>query len=84
MERKESQVAKTLTIEAAAKELGISRSSAYEAAHRGEIPAVMIGRRILVLRRGLDDMLEGKLGRHEFLSPLAGEKLRRRKETGRD
>ena len=75
-------VAKTLTVEAAAKELGISRSSAYAAAHRGEIPAIVIGGRILVLRRGLDDMLEGKLGGQEFSSPLVGEKLRRRKETG--
>jgi len=50
---------RTITVEAAAKELGISRSSAYEAAHRGEIPAIVIGRRVLVLRRGLDDILEG-------------------------
>jgi hypothetical protein len=42
MEGKESQVAKTLTVEAAEKELGISRSSAYEAARRGEIPAIVI------------------------------------------
>ena len=64
MEGKESPVAKTLTVEAAAKELRISRSSAYEAAHRGEIPAILIGRRVLVLRRGLDDLLEGKLSRN--------------------
>jgi excisionase family DNA binding protein len=64
MEGKESPAAKTLTVDAAAKELGISRSSADEAAHRGEIPAILIGRRVLVLRRGLDDLLEGKLSRH--------------------
>jgi excisionase family DNA binding protein len=61
MERRESQSGKkTITVEAAAKELGISRSSAYEAARRGEIPAIVIGRRVLVLRRCLDDILEGR------------------------
>jgi len=64
MERKESQVAKTLTVEPAAKELGISRSSAYEAARRGDIPAIVIGRRVLVLRCGLADLLGGNLSRH--------------------
>lgn len=77
MEGKESPVAKTLTVEAAAKELGISRSSAYEAARRGEIPAIVIGRRVLVLRRGLDDLLGGNLSRHlkgqGRSSPAAGE-----------
>ena len=56
----EGENGRTITVEAAAKELGISRSSAYEAAHRGEIPAIVIGRRVLVLRRGLDDILEGR------------------------
>jgi excisionase family DNA binding protein len=87
MEGKESQVAKTLTVETAAKELGISRSSAYEAAHRGEIPAIVIGRRVLVLRRGLDEMLEGKLVRHcvgqERSSPPTEQRARQRKATGR-
>jgi len=77
MEGKKSQVAKTLTVEAAAKELGISRSSAYEAARQGEIPAIVIGRRVLVLRRGLDDLLGGNLSRHlkgqGRASPAAGE-----------
>ena len=51
---------RTITVEAAAKELGISRSSAFKAAHRGEIPVIVIGKRVLVLRRGLDELLEGK------------------------
>ena len=38
----------TLTVEEAAASLGISRASADEAVRRGEIPAIRIGRRILV------------------------------------
>jgi excisionase family DNA binding protein len=38
----------TWTVTEAAKLLGISRASAYEAAHRGELPVRVIGRRMLV------------------------------------
>ena len=38
----------TLTIEEAARALRIGRSAAYEAARRGEIPTIAIGRRLLV------------------------------------
>lgn len=38
----------TITVEHAAEILGISRSSAYRAAARGEIPVIRIGRRLLV------------------------------------
>lgn len=48
-----------LTIEEAATMLRISRQSAYEAARRGEIPTVRIGRRLLVPRRRLERLLEG-------------------------
>jgi excisionase family DNA binding protein len=47
----------TLTVKEAAKLLGIGRNSAYEAAHRGEIPAVRIGRRLVVSRAALDRLL---------------------------
>lgn len=63
MQRKQSTSSRTITVETAAKELGISRSSAYYAAHRGELPAITVGRRVLILRRALDEMLEGKQGR---------------------
>ncbi len=56
----DSQERKTLTIEEAAKELGIGRNLAYEAAHTGEIPTVRIGRRLLVPRIALERMLRGK------------------------
>jgi excisionase family DNA binding protein len=38
----------TLAVPEAARLLGISRTSAYEATHRGELPLVQIGRRMLV------------------------------------
>jgi excisionase family DNA binding protein len=40
----------TWTVTEAAELLGISRASAYEAAHRGELPVRVIGRRMLVPR----------------------------------
>ncbi len=46
-----------LTIEEAAQRLGIARGSAYEAARRGEIPVIRIGRRLLVPRLAFERML---------------------------
>ena len=37
---------------------GIGRSAAYEAARRGEIPTVRIGRKLLVPRVAVERMLE--------------------------
>ncbi len=45
------------TVEEAAKLLGISRSFAYEAVERGEIPSMRIGRRILVPKPRLERYL---------------------------
>jgi len=50
----------TLTIDEAAKVLGIGRNKAYEAAGKGQIPTIRIGKRILVLREPLKRMLEGE------------------------
>jgi excisionase family DNA binding protein len=50
---------RTQTIAETAKELGIGRNQAYEAARRGEIPTIRIGKRILVLKEPLKRMLEG-------------------------
>jgi len=47
----------TLTVEEAARALGISRTLAYEAARSGALPCVRIGRRLLVPRTGLDRLL---------------------------
>lgn len=38
----------TITVEEAGRILGISRSAAYRAAKRGEIPTLRIGRRLVV------------------------------------
>jgi excisionase family DNA binding protein len=48
----------TLTVEEAAVILGISRAFAYDAVRRGEIPAIKIGRRILVPKLALNRLLE--------------------------
>jgi excisionase family DNA binding protein len=43
----------TYTLTEAASRLGISRTLAYEAAHRGELPMCRIGRRVLIPRVAL-------------------------------
>jgi excisionase family DNA binding protein len=47
----------TLTVDEAAKVLGISRALAYELIARGEIPNLRLGRRIVVPRHALDLLL---------------------------
>ena len=51
-------VALTLTVKEAAQRLGISHISAYGAVERGEIPAIRLGRRILVPVAALERMLD--------------------------
>ena len=48
----------TMTVEEAARALGINRNSAYEAARNGELPAIRIGRRLLVPKIAFERMLE--------------------------
>jgi excisionase family DNA binding protein len=47
----------TFTVQEAAAVLGISKSSAYEAARRGELPALRFGRRLVVTRTTLETLL---------------------------
>ena len=47
----------TLTVEQAAKLLGIGRSTAYELVHTGDIPSLRLGRRIVVPIARLNDLL---------------------------
>jgi excisionase family DNA binding protein len=54
---KDVEEAATVTIELAAKRLGISRNSAYSAARNGEIPVIRIGRRVLVSKAWLERTL---------------------------
>lgn len=49
----------TLTVEQAAKILGLGRNSAYEGVRRGEIPVIKVGKRLLVPRAALEKLLQG-------------------------
>ncbi len=48
----------TYTVTEAAEILGISRSSAYDCVHRGEIRSIKLGRRIVIARATLVDLLK--------------------------
>lgn len=50
----------TITVEQAAKLLGVGRTAAYEAARRGELPTRRLGRRLLVPVPALIAWLEGR------------------------
>ena len=47
----------TLTVDEVAKALGIGRNSAYEAIQRGEIPALRFGRRVVIPKAALEELL---------------------------
>ena len=47
----------TYTVPEAAALLGISRSTAYECVRRGEIPSLTLGRRVLITRAQLEQLL---------------------------
>lgn len=53
-----SEGAQTITIAEAARRLGICESSCYDAARRGEIPTLRLGRRLLVPVAALEALLE--------------------------
>ena len=50
----------TLTIPEAARLLGISISKTYEAARLGQLPAIRVGTRVLVSRRRLEELIDGR------------------------
>lgn len=50
----------TISVPEAGKILGVGRQAAYEAVHRGEIPAIRIGRLLRVPRAAFERMLEGQ------------------------
>ncbi len=56
-QKSRTEVRRTLTVEQAARELGIGRGLAYEAARRGELPTLRVGRRLLVPVVALDRLL---------------------------
>jgi excisionase family DNA binding protein len=51
---------RTYTIEEVAQILGTGRNSTYQAAKRGDLPVIRIGRRLLVPRAALDKLLSGE------------------------
>jgi excisionase family DNA binding protein len=48
----------TFKVQEAAKILGVSRNTAYDAVKTGQLPIIKIGRRFLVPRAALERMLE--------------------------
>jgi excisionase family DNA binding protein len=60
------QVAKderaVLTVEEAARVLGVAKNTLYEAIQRGEVPHVRLGRLIRVPRHALEVLLKGQGG----------------------
>ena len=55
----------TLSVGQAAATLGISRALAYELVRRGDLPKLRLGRRIVVPRRALIELIESKNGTSE-------------------
>ena len=51
------QERQTLTIEEAARALGVGRNAAYDAARRGDLPVIRLGRRLVVPRAALERLL---------------------------
>lgn len=47
----------TLSVEEAAKQLGIGRNLAYDKVKTGEIPVIKIGKRLLVPKKALEKLL---------------------------
>ncbi len=52
---------RVVSVREAAKILGIGRDSAYAAVHKGELPTIRIGRRLLVPIDALERMLQGQV-----------------------
>jgi excisionase family DNA binding protein len=48
----------TFTVEEAGKLLGISRALAYEMARQGKLPTLRFGKRLVVPKKAVQDMLE--------------------------
>lgn len=51
----------TLTVTETARLLRISRSAAYQALERKQLPSIRIGRRLLIPRKAIENMLEGEI-----------------------
>jgi excisionase family DNA binding protein len=58
VEKPEQPQSLTVSVIEAARLLGVGKAAAYGAIHRGEIPAIRIGRLLRVPRKALEQMLE--------------------------
>jgi len=70
MAKEENHERVTFTVEETAKLLGIGRQLAYDRVRTGQIPAIRLGRRLVVPRRALERLIEaastpGPYGRME-------------------
>jgi excisionase family DNA binding protein len=63
----------TYTVPEVAELLGISRSSAYECVRRGEIPALTLGRRVVIAKTAIDALLGTATS--DSREPAVGEEL---------
>ena len=63
--------AATLSVTEAAALLGLGRAAAYRAVHRGDLPCIRVGTRLLILRGPLERILNGEAldGDDEQTSP---------------
>lgn len=52
----------TMTVKEAGALLGVSRSLAYELVRRGDLPSLRLGRRIVVPKRAVEDLLDRAIG----------------------
>lgn len=68
---------RVVTVDEAAKILRLGRQSVYEAIHRKEIPAVRIGRRLVISLAALDRLLTGEATQRIVGEPCSsrGQKL---------
>jgi excisionase family DNA binding protein len=76
----------TISVEDAARLLGISRGLAYEAARSGQLPVIRLGRRLLVPRQRLYELVGAANGfpvdsREEVMREMTGV---RRRPGGRE
>ena len=59
---------RTYTVPEAAAILGIGRAAAYEAVRRGDVPSIRIGKRVVVPKAALNDMI-ANAGREQTPQP---------------
>lgn len=50
----------TLTVREAAAALGVGKTTLYQAIKRGEVPAIVIGKRVIIPRHLLERLLAGE------------------------